>query len=1044
MKRYLQTIPFILLGLFLFFLTNADVYAKDPSTGNESALQEVIVKGIVTSSMEGVPLPGVNILEKGTMNGTVTDANGKYTLTISSANAILVFSYIGYLSEEVPVEGRSVIDMTLAEKIEELGEVVVVGYGTTRKSDLTSAVASVNMKEMQKLSATSLEQGIQGRAAGVYVTQKSGKPGEAANIYIRGPGSINGTDPLWVVDGIPIQGQYDQSDIESIEVLKDASSAAIYGARGANGVILVTTRRGKEGKPSINFSTYQGITNPLNVPDLVNSYDYAKYKDESFVNGGFPNSFVYHSIAQNPDTLLPVSTDWMDELFHNGSVQNYTLDFSGGNKVSRVYSSISYLNQRGTYYKTSYERITVNFNTDNEIKKWLKIGNSLNLSFSKTDPKAITDETMLRVNPFMKVMDETLTHPYTHYGQLTGEYGFQNGNPIGIEDVESKLEKSYRVVGSIYVDVNPFKGLTWRTSIGANLSFLDKSAYISRYDFLYITRDKDRLENNLELRDSYVGNSVLTYNFTRNRHSLTAMAGFEIIDEEPGHNYNMSGEDVQNGKITYTNTDITLRTLEGDYSDNIRWASGFGRLFYNFSDKYLFTFNIRADGTSKFARGNKIGVFPSGSAAWRITKEEFMSNIARFADLKLRFGYGVVGNASFKDGFPYLATLYSNKVYYVLGNNYDISGLRTGMFADNFANEELIWESVYTTNAGFDLLLFHNRLEINADYYLKNTKDMLIPVNLPNSAGLGSDKDALINVGKVNNSGVDVQIRYKGNFGAFSYSVGGNISYNKTEVLSLNADDQITTGELSQFYTAPGLPMSSYQGYIVEGIWQATAEDTAAIVDRLITANTIKKKSQYNTKRNTAPGDLIYSDLNGDGLINKSDMAILGDPWPKYVYGLNFSGDYKGFDMTIFLQGVLGNEIYNLSKRVYENTYGDYSFTNEISERWTPDNPSNTNPRLAYGDPNKNLTTSSSYFVEDGSYMRVKNLVIGYTLPQQLVNKIGFVNCRIYLSGQNLLTFTKYTGMDPEIGGKSNVERVLDNGIYPQSRTYMVGLQVSL
>ena len=1044
MKRYLQTIPFILLELLLSFLMDASIYASNPASVKESTKQDMIVKGIVTSAMEGLPLPGVNILEKGTMNGTVTDANGKYTLTISSADASLVFSYIGYLTEEISVEGRSVIDMTLTEKIEELGEVVVVGYGTTRKSDLTSAVAEVNMKEMKKLSVTSLEQAIQGRASGVYVTQKSGKPGDNASIYVRGPGSVNGTDPLWVVDGIPIQGQYDQSDIESIEVLKDASSAAIYGARGANGVILVTTRRGKEGKPLINFSTYQGITNPLNVPELVNSFDYAKYKDESFLNGGFNNTLVYHSIAQNPDTLLPVSTDWMKELFHNGSIQNYTLDFSGGNKTSRVYSSISYLKQKGTYYKTSYERVTVNFNTDNEIKKWLKIGNSLNLSYSRTDPKAMTDATMLRVNPFMKVMDETLTHAYTHYGQLTGEYGFQNSNPIGVEDVESRLEKSYRIVGSIYVDVNPFKGFTWRTSVGANLSFLDKSAYISRYDFLYITKDKDVLENNLELRDSYVGNSVFTYNFTRNKHSLTAMAGVEIIDEEAGHNYNMRGEDVQNGKLTFTNTDPTLRNLEGDYSDMVRWVSEFGRLSYNFSDKYLFTFNIRADGTSKFARGNKIGVFPSGSAAWRITKEEFMSNIARFADLKLRFGYGVVGNASFENNFPYLSTLYSDKVYYVFGNNYDISGLRLGMFANNFANEELKWESVYTTNAGFDLLLFNNRLEINTDYYLKNTKDMLIGVDLPNSAGLGNDASALINLGSVKNSGVDVQLRYKGNFGEFTYSVGGNISFNKNEVESLNADKTITAGELNQFYTAPGLPMSSYQGYIVDGIWQATAEDTASIIDRLIVAKKIKNKSQYNTQKNTAPGDLIYRDLNGDGIINKSDLAILGNPWPKYVYGLNFSGEYKGFDLTIFIQGVKGNEIFNLSKRVYENTYGDYSFTNEISNRWTPDNPSNTMPRLAYGDPNKNLTTSSTYFVEDGSYMRLKNLVIGYTLPQKLVNKVGFVNCRIYLSGQNLLTVTKYTGMDPEIGAGKNTERVLDNGIYPQSRTYMIGVQVSL
>ncbi len=1043
MKRLLRSVLLILFSLNLLFPASMSVHADGPAKANTAASQELLIKGVVKSATDDQPLPGVNILEKGTLNGTVTDVNGRYSLTVSGGDAILVFSFIGFLTEEVGVAGRSFIDMTLVEKIEELDEVVVVGYGTTRKSDLTSAVATVDVKEMNKLSVTSLDQAIQGRASGVFVTQKSGKPGENASIYVRGPGSVNGTDPLWVVDGVPISGQYDQSDIESIEILKDASSAAIYGARGANGVILVTTRRGKEGKPLINFSTYQGITSPMGLPDLINSYDYAKYKDESFINGGFKNSLVYHKIAQNPDTLLPVSTDWMKELFHNGSLQNYTLDFSGGNKVSRVYSSIAYLKQEGTYYKTSYERVTLNFNTDNEISKWLSVGNSLNLSYTKSDPKAMSDETMLRVNPFMQVMDETLTHSYTHYGQLTGEYGFQNVNPVGIEDVESRIERTYRVVGTLYMEIKPFKGLTWRTSFGGNFSFEDRSLYLSRYDFLYITRDKDRLEHNLKLRDSYVGNSVLTYNFKIGMHSITAMAGFEMIDEEPGNDYNMAGEDIENGKITFTNTDPTLRTLEGNRGDMVRWISEFGRVSYNFSDKYLFTFNIRADGTSKFARGNKIGVFPSASAAWRLTKEPFMSGLAQYADLKLHVGYGVVGNASFENNYPYLATLRTQQIYYVLGNNYDISSLRLGMNPNVFANEELQWESVYTTNAGFNLLLFNNRLEINADYYIKNTKDMLIPVDLPNSAGLGNDASALINLGSVSNKGLDLQARFRGSKGDFTYSIGGNLSFNRNKVESLNADKTITAGELNQFYTAPGLPMSSYQGYIVDGIWQATSEDTAAIVQRLIKAKKIKNRAQYNSTKNTAPGDLIYRDLNGDSIINKSDLALLGDPWPKFVYGVNLSAEYKGFDMTIFIQGVKGSEIFNLSKRVYENTYGDYSFTNKISGRWTPDNPSTTMPRLAYGDPNKNLTTSSSYFVEDGSYMRLKNVVIGYTLPQELMKKIGINRLRIYLSGQNLLTFTHYSGMDPEIGGGKNTERVLDNGIYPQSKTYMIGAQVT-
>lgn len=1039
-KLIASTILLVFFSQTLFALENS----SSPRSAQNPVLQQIGISGTVSDSKTGETLVGVSIVIQGTTIGIITDVDGKFTITVPDSDSKLVFSYLGYEKQVVALGGKTKLDIKMKEDVKTFDEVVVVGYGTIKKSNLTSAVSSVNVKEMKMLPTQSLGQSIQGRASGVDVIKSSGAPGANSRIYVRGPGSVNGTDPLFVVDGIPISGSYDQSDIESIEILKDASAAAIYGARAANGVILVTTRRGKEGKPIINFSTYQGLTQAMNLPKLATSAQYAKYKDESFVNGGFPNTFAYHNIAMNPDTLLPVSTDWMNELFRNGRIQNYVFDISGGNKTTKVYSSMSYNKEDGTFVNTSYERITLTFNMDSQIRNWIAIGNSLNVNASKTDEGGGLN---MRVNPFMKVMDPTLTHAYTHWGQLTDEYGFQAGNPMGAEYTQTKIGKKFGVVGSIYADIKPIKGLTWRTTLGGDMGFNHSTEYRARYDDRYIVKDKDYINDGTEYGGSMVMNSIATYDYSVDKHNFSLMVGTEFSHSYPGYKYGVSGMDVTNGKLTINNTDVLTRLANGSRGDEIKWLSYFSRLAYNYSDKYLVTLTLRSDETSKFAAGVNQGYFPSFSGAWRLTKEPFMKSVSSFADIKIRAGYGAIGNATFGSNYPYLATVGTDNNYYTFGDNLSSSSLRYGMAPNDFANTGLTWESVYTTNIGIDWLFFNNRLEINTEWYKKNTKDMLVPVDLPISAGQGTEASTLVNVGSVENIGYDLHAQFKDKVGSFKYSFGANVSFNKNTVLELNSDESILQGDLKQFYTAPGLPISSYRGYAVNGLWQQTQSDSAMIIARLVKAGKLTDPSKYNAIRYTGAGDLKYVDQNGDSLINEKDLVDLGNSWPKMTYGFNIYCEYKGFDATIFMQGVYGNEIYDLQKRSYENTNGDNTFTQEIAKRWAPDNINNTNPRLTYADPNKNITTSSSYFVEDGSYLRLKNVVLGYTIPEQLMNKLGFSQCRFYISGQNLMTFTKYSGMDPEITGNNNddnLKRVLDSGMYPQSRTYIIGIQVTM
>jgi TonB-dependent starch-binding outer membrane protein SusC len=1030
-KKTRSILPGLMFAISLLIIGISGTY------GFNGNMQEKTVYGRVKSFNTGETLVGVTVQETGTNRGTFTDDRGEFSLVVSGPEARLQFSYVGFLTEVIDVGEQTIIEMVMVEDIMSIDEVVVIGYGVQRKSDLTGSVESVRTTEMQKLAVPSVAEALQGRASGVFVTRGSGQPGTDATIYIRGPGSVNNTAPLWIIDGLPSNAgnHLELSDIESIEILKDASAAAIYGAKAANGVILVTTKRGSRGKPKINFNSTYGIAQPLNLPDLVDSRSFATLRHESYRNGNFAAGLnqVYTSIVNNPDSVLPVSTDWMDVLYKNGATQNYTLDFSGGTEQSNFYASLGYFTEDGTYINTSFERFTGTINSDHNISKWFKVGQSLTLSQTKRENKHLNQFAALRVNPFMEVLMDSADHPYTPYGVLGTEYGFVGPNPYGVEMIQDQMEVWYRTRGNIYVNIQPVKGLNWRTTFGGAVEMLENEHYTERYDLGHtLSRDVDRLTINQTNIFSYTANSVLNYQFSVQKHDFEAMAGAEI-QSVWGDNYNLAAEDFRDGLIIFNQSDPLLRTLEGNKVNPTRWSSQFGRINYGYDSRYLFTFNIRRDGSSLFPPGNRFGYFPSFSAGWRVTNEPFMANLASMMDLKIRMGYGAVGNASVAP-FAYYSQYSGERIYYVLGGN-----LQTGILPSVFGVGNIQWESINTTNFGIDLYLLNYRLSITNDFYIKDTRDMLIYVDLPPNAGMGLGGNTLINAGNIRNIGNDLSLQYRDEIGSFKYNLGGNFSFNRHTVKDL-VDQEINKGELAQFKTMAGQPMSFYEGFIVDGIWQESEMDD--LIEFLIRNNQLSEPSAYTTYNYTAPGDFKYKDINGDGLIDDRDRVEIGNPWPKFVYGFNMGMDYKGFDFYAFFQGVYGNDIYHLNKRVTDNLTGDYSFTYNAFNRWTPENPTNQ-PRIVYADPNANLSRSSSYFVEKGSYLRLKNLQLGYTLPTRILPRLDIEKLRIYVSGQNLITVTNYTGMDPEISTGSNTDKNLDQGMYPQSRTFLLGLQLS-
>ncbi len=1016
--------------------------------------QSLQVTGKVTASDDGLPLPGVVIALKSNTNIAVqTDVNGKYTIATASGET-LVFSFLGFKTQERKVSGTTAINVSLDSDIQMLDEVVAIGYGTVKKSDLTGAVTSIKAEDLQKTPAASLDQALQGRAAGVTVNANSGQPGAAAVVRIRGIGTVNDSSPIYVVDGVILNdiSFLSPNDIASTEILKDASATAIFGSKGANGVIIVTTKKGTKGESTISFDAYTGIQNRWNKLDLMKSKEFAETiidldgrasQSNFYDTKGFNSWLSLYRLGASPyyptikSTTNPtgfsynaVETDWQDEVFQeNALIQNYYVAFNGGSEKSSYSMSSSYFDQEGTIIGSNFKRLTLRINSSRVIKDWLKVGQ--NLSFVPSEGRNAMNNSS---SPGASILSAALAMaPWdpTHYpagavnlngkdlgGQISASSNFQNvTNPFSMVENSFPSDKRERIVGDVYLELKPLKDLTFRSDVSMDLNNnrnkLFKSAYrYSSYDGM----DNNFLSSNMSRSSVVRFENILTYAKEIGKNSFSIMGG-QITEQYNYYSIGGAGASILNPESTnwYLSQTTEDRTFASDGVARTRMFSLLGRLQYAYDSKYLATFNFRADGSSKFQE-SPWGYFPSTALAWKVNEEEWMKNNTVVDYLKLRFGYGQIGNEKI-GGDNFVLKMFNTGptfVDYVLGQDQQLA---SGATVLTYVNKGGTWERTEQYNAGIDFGLYKSKFSGTVDLFLRDTKDMLLTVKGP--AYAGNRYDAVANVGTVQNKGIELTLTYQNQAKVkrktLSYNITGNVSFIKNELTALNGGEKIYgTFSLSDV----GLPLFALWGYQYEGIYQSDQEAT----DHLFGYD--PNAISYHQ------GDAKYKDLNNDGLINDSDKQQIGNPFPWLTYGLNMSADWNNFDVQLFFQGVAGNELFNAVRMRTEGTGADATLSTTMRNAWSPNNLTGDIPN-PYNSVNK---FESSRYVENGSYLRLKNVQLGYTLPASIK---GINKCRLYVAGSNLLTFTKYTGYDPEIGGG------VDFGNYPQSRTITLGANIN-
>ena len=1007
--------------------------------------QTISITGTVKDSKE--PLLGAAVLEKGTTNGTVTDENGKFELKLKDRKtAVLVVSFVGYKSQEVAVNNEQNLVIELVSD-SELDEVVVVGYGTQRKAVVTGAIAKVKGSDLENMPVPRIEQSLLGRTAGVRVTTGSGQPGEGATVRIRGTTSINSSEPLYVVDGIPVTGGIDylnQADIESIEVLKDAASAAIYGARAAAGVILVTTKQGKEGKTSITYNAYWGQQAPIRKLALLNAREYGILMNESSVAAKGAVLFP------NPDALGE-GTDWQDAVFNKAApLQNHELGVSVGNAKSQYYGSFGYYNQTGIVAspQSQWERYSVRLNSTHKLYKNITMGTTL--GYSKVNGRSSSTNSeyggvlsrAINMDPITPVVETDpsvlSSNIFKNFAVVRNEDGQPYGisryvsseilNPVAATAVNQGSGWSDKIVANVYAELEILKGLKFRSSYGTDIAFWGGDGFRPIYYLNAANRSDMTSYNRSQSRGFYwVASNMLSYSkvFAKN-HNFSALVG---TTAEHSRGENVSGS-VQNMPVTnIKDASLNFASVQADqsfggYEYEGALLSYLARTNYDYNGKYIISALMRVDGSPKFGTNNKFGYFPSVSAGWILSEENFLKNIKPINFLKLRASWGVNGNDQIGN-FRYVSTVGGGRNY-TFGN---ADKLYNGISPNAIANPDLKWEQTTQTNIGFDAKIF-KRIAITLDFFQKNTSGMLLDIRVPSYIG---NAGPVGNVAKLENRGVELELGYDKKIGKVALNLVGNLSYVENKVTDLGPDKKFLPGQtfspqnLEITRTIVGEPIGFFFGHRTLGIFQNQAEIDA-----------YKAKDGTKIQPDAKPGDFRFEDLNGDGVINADDRTKIGDPTPNITYGFNFSVAYHGFDVLLFGQGVAGNDIFKATRRF------DLQMANMTADalgRWTGEGSSTTYPRLAMDDPNKNFSRSSDFYVESGAYFRIKTLQIGYTLPPlSMTSKIGLSKLRVYVSGNNLMTFTKYSGYDPEIGGGSFG---VDRGFYPQARSFMFGLSAA-
>ncbi len=1060
------------------------VYANQPKAAiNQQARK---VTGTV-KDVRGETLIGVNVIERGTTNGTITDFDGNYSLDVG-ANAILEFSYIGYVTQSLPVSGN-VLNVELREDTQNLDEVVVVGYSTQQKKDITGSVAVVDTKELLKSTGVSAAQQLQGKAAGVYIGT-SGAPGSQAMVRIRGVSTVNDNGPLYVIDGVSTRNQdiasINPNDIESMQVLKDASAAAIYGAQAANGVILITTKRGnKTGQPTLSYDGYVGVQNTTKRYDVLNSDDRLNlewnakannYKilgsdnlpsHVQFGTGATPKIPNYLTLAgaggrtdidpndySFPDNLMvPYSnTNWWDELDRTGVIQNHQVSLSGGTDKGQYTMSANYFKQDGTQIDTYFKRYQVRANTSFNIRPWLRFGENLTFAYMQDlGRNAETGEATgyswtYRASPWVPV--------YDIQGNFAGSKIAGTGNWQNIIANRKRERDNYwhnsRVFGNMWGELDLYKGLMFRTSFGIDYR-TNYSYYMSKKNPEFSeSPGKNYFNEQAGHRLRWVFTNTLTYTNTFNEiHKLNVLLGTEAIKDNLGHEmearrYNYLYEDNVNTWTLGMGEFNDERTNNSWYHGKMALFGIFGRVDYSFMDKYLLTANIRRDGVSRFAKTNRYGWFPSVSLGWRLSEEGFMETTRDWLDdLKIRAGYGQTGNAEVPRSANF-ANEFTTETRYT---DYDINGTNTsslGYRLQRYGNEDTKWESTETYNIGLDATVLNGKFGLGFEYYIRNTTDMLVKAAYSHLAGEGDAP--YVNYGDLQNKGWELSLNYRDSKGDWAWNVGLNLSQYKNEIKKLSdSDDFSLWGYGARFEGTPvtrttkGQPISMFYGYKVDGFY----ENAQQVLDRLPLGTDIKTLEQAETY----VGKFRFADVNGDGKLNSDDRTYIGNPHPDLIAGLNLGLSYRNFDLTAFFYSTIGNDIFNNTKYFTDFWLFEGNKSSRMRDKsWTPENPNATLPILDYGDMYSG-TNPSSYYVEDGSFLRLKNLVIGYTVPKQVLQKIGVANLRVYVQAENLFTITGYDGLDPETtnanisdGNESDLRRGIDMGGWPTLRTFALGV----
>ena len=985
--------------------------------------QAKTVTGTVTD-VSGEPIIGANIRIKGTTTGTITDIDGNFSIKAEPQSVIEV-SYIGYLTQETVINNQKSIRFLLKEDTKTLDEVVVIGYGVQKKADLTGSVANINTEKLNTQSNANIGQALQGKIAGVDIVSQGGAPGSGTRIMVRGIGTLNNASPLYIVDGMYMNSidHINPNDIASIDVLKDASSAAIYGSRAANGVIIVTTKEGSntEGKPIIDLSVNLGISTASKFLDMLDAKGWAEVTTIARQAIGKPALDMATDLANKPDN------DWQDIMFRPALMQNYNLSVKGGGKYSTYYTGLGYFNQDGIVKGTNYQRY--NIQSKNDYKRGIfSAGTNLIISFSHDKPlhqelRGGMIGTILQSVPTLEKYDDT------REGGYGGTYGdvVNIPHPLAIIDdnIMDRYNENVKIFANLYAQIELFKGLKYKLNLTPDFSFERYKNYLNKYDFGLATNSITQLTERQRRRRNILVENLLTFDRTFGEHKISALAGYTYQDSRFRH-IQAYGEGLPQG-LEEIDAATTNRSNEGNSWRSVL-TSILGRVFYSYQNKYLFTATIRRDGSSKFGKNNRYGYFPSFSLGWNVAEEKFMENVHWLDQLKLRGGYGVLGNQEI-DNYQYSSTI-TTGINYPDGNG----GLLQGAFPKNFANPDIKWEETAMTNVGIDFMAFNNRLSLTADYYVKNTKDILLTVPIPISSG--GANDPIRNAGKIRNNGCELNIGWMDQPNPdISYGINLIGSFNKNKVIAMGSESgSIKGGSTNQNITTSetkaGYPIGGYWLISTAGYFNSQEEVDAYAKDG--------KKIQPAAE----PGDIKFVDANNDGVINDDDRVFQGSPFPDFTFALNGNMRYKNFDLSIGLQGVLGNKIYNATRQTLEDVTKGSNFLASCLDYWTPENKNASHPRLTWDDPNRNTRAESDRYLENGSYLRLRSVQLGYTFPQTWF-KGAIQHARVYINAENLFTITSYSGYSPDVNADNANYRGFDNFIYPTNRTFMLGLNVT-